>query len=520
MKPLRLFLAVALAACSFAQTKTPPPGPPKLILLIAADQCRGDYIHRFRSDFKGGFKRFHEQGAVFLNAFYDHAPTVTAIGHSVMLTGAMPSVSGIVGNEWFDRESGKQVTNASDDSVKTLGGSARPSSSPHRLLVSTIGDELKMRGSVPAKVIGVSIKDRGAILPSGRMADGAFWYDSSSGNFVSSTWYFDALPAWAEEFNRKRVIDQFAGKEWTPAWGGPAFLTLPPAGKEYWSRIGGTSYGNDIVALFAETALVAENLGRNGGVDLLTVSFSSNDTIGHSKGPDAPEVRDVTIRTDELIGRLLALVDKRVGLRNTLVIFTADHGVAPLPELSRKRKMPGGRLASKEVLATVNMALNEKYGEAKWVAGYSGPGPYLDHALIRSKGLDLEQVQNVAAAAVRAMPHIARVYTREELRRGVGSDDLALHRINNGFYYPRASDLAIIPEPYWMFSSSGTTHGTPWNYDAHVPVVLMGPWIKPGHYPGRIIVNDIAPTVASIAGIPFPSGASGRVLAEILTSLP
>ncbi len=520
MKSFRLLLVAALAASAFAQTKSPPPGPPKLILLIAADQFRGDYITRFRADFKHGLKRFHDQGAVFINGYYDHAPTVTAIGHSVMLTGAMPSVSGIVGNEWFDRESGKQVTNASDESVKTLGATAKVSSSPHRLLVSTVGDELKMRGTTPTKVIGVSIKDRGAILPSGRMADGAFWYDSASGNFVSSTWYFDALPAWAEEFNRSRVIDQFAGKEWTPAWGGPAFLTLPAAGKDYWNKIGSTSYGNDIVALFAEAALASEKLGLNGGTDVLTVSFSSNDTIGHSKGPDAPEVRDVTIRTDLMIGRLLAAVDKQVGLRNTLVIFTADHGVAPLPELNQKRKMPGGRLTSKEVVATVTSALNAKYGEARWVAGVSGPGPYLDHTLIRAKGLNLEDVQNVAAAAVRAMPHIARVYTREELRRGVGSDDVALRRITNGFYYPRASDIAIITEPYWMFASSGSTHGTPWNYDAHVPVVLMGPWIKPGHYPGRVTVNDIAPTVASIAGIPFPSGASGRVLTECLNPLP
>lgn len=520
MKLKRLLLTAALAAATLPSVFAQALEPPKLVLLVAADQFRGDYLFRFRADYKSGLKRLLDEGAVFTNGYYDHAPTVTAIGHSVMLTGAMPSASGIVGNEWYDRASGKQVTNVSDPAVQTLGNPLREGASPHRLLVSTIGDELKMRGTTRTKVIGVSIKDRGAILPAGRMADGAFWYDTATGNFVSSTWYGQALPAWAQKFNDSRVIDQFAGKTWKPAWGGEPFLTLPAAGKALWSKIGSTSYGNDMVGLFAEAALEGENLGRNGGTDVLTVSFSSNDSIGHDKGPDSPEVRDVSIRTDVVLGRLLDLVDKRIGLKNVLVIFTADHGVAPLPELSQQRRMPGGRLSSNEVRATVDAALSAKFGQEKWVVGLSGPGPYLDHALIARKGLSLDEVQNVAAQAVRDMPHIARVYTRGELRRGLSSDDMATRRINNGFFYQRASDIAIIAEPYWMFSSSGTTHGTPWNYDAHVPMAFLGPWMKRGHYAQRVIVNDIAATVATIVGVPLPSGCSGRPLTEALTGRP
>lgn len=521
MYATRLILVTALAVCSASSCIAEELPPPKLILHIAADQFRGDFLQRFRGDFCAGLKRLVDEGAVFNNAYYDHAPTVTAIGHSSMLTGAVPSASGIVGNEWYDRASGKQVTSVSDDSVQTVGSPSRAGASPHRLLVSTIGDELKMRGTTPSKVIGISLKDRAAILPAGRMADAAFWWDAASGTFVSSTWYGPALPKWADDFNQKRVIDQFAGKTWKPAWGGEPFLVLPAApGKDYWTKVTSTSFGNDIVALFAEAAIVGENLGGGGGTDVLTVSFSSNDTIGHEKGPDAPEVRDVTMRTDVVIGRLLDLLDKRIGLKNVLVVFTADHGIAPLPELSQQRRMPGGRLSSKDILAAVNAALSAKYGEAKWVAGYSGPGPYLDHALIAARGLSLEEVQSVAAQAVRELPHIARVYTREELRRNLASQDLATRRIQNGFYYQRASDIAIIAEPYWMFTASGTTHGTPWNYDAHVPVAFLGPWMKRGHYAQRVFVYDIAPTLAAIAGVPFPSGCTGRPLTEAMTGHP
>ncbi len=495
----RLILA-ALSAATFicaAQTRPAPPPKPKLVVMIVVDQFRADYLWRFRGDYTGGLKRLIDKGAVFTNAHYEHFPTVTAVGHSTVLSGALPAASGIVGNEWFDRKTGKQVTSVSDESVTTLGVAGRKGASPHNLLVSTVGDELKMSGKGPAKVVGLSIKDRSAILPAGRMADGAYWLDKNSGNFVSSTFYFPELPAWAKTFNEKKAIDQWKG---TMDYG----------------KLSDSKFGNDIVELFAEAAIEGENLGGNGGTDLLSISFSVNDTIGHAKGPDSPEVKEISIRTDQVLARFFAFLEKRVGMQNVLVVLTADHGVAPLPELMQSRRMPGGRMTEKVVLDAIRKALNEKYGEAEWILGKSGPSPYLNHKLIADSKLDLEEVQQLAAQAVRQLPHIARVFTREELRRGQAMNDLAGRRVQNGFFYQRASDLFIVPEPYWLFEEKGTSHGTPWNYDSHVPVVFLGPWVKPGRYHELAAVNDIAPTLSTLLDIELPSGASGRVLSEAL----
>jgi len=500
------FLAALCAAVFMCGAQTPAPArtsarpaaqKPKLVVLIAVDQLRFDYFTRFGGEFKGGLKKLWENGAVFTQAYYEHMPTVTAVGHSIMLTGAMPSASGIVGNEWLDRDSGKQVTSVSDTGVKTLGVESRQGASPHRLLVSTVGDELKMSGKGKTKVVGVSIKDRSAILPAGRMADGAYWFDKPSGNFISSTWYFDDLPVWVKLFNEKKAIDQWKGTDG-------------------YDKMSESDHGNDVVELFAEAAIEGENLGRNGGTDLLSMSFSANDTVGHSKGPDAPEVKAITIHTDKVLAKFFGYLDKRVGMSNVLVVLTADHGVAPMPEVMQGRRMPGGRMTEKTVLDAVTKALNEKYGEAKWVLGKSGPAPYLDHKLIEDSKLELAEVQGTAAAAVRKVPHISRVFLREELRLGLAPADQVGRRVQNGFYYQRAADLVIVPDPYWLFEAKGTSHGTPWNYDAHVPVIFMGPWVKAGKYTARSQVIDIAPTLAEMLQVETPSGSSGRVLSEML----
>lgn len=498
----KTFLLAALSAVSLlglAQTRpaAAPVRKPKLVVMIVVDQFRYDYLTKFNAQFTGGFRRLLDRGAVFTNAYYDHMPTVTAVGHSIVLSGAMPSSSGVVGNEWYDRDSGEQITSVSDDKVQQLGAPAKRGASPHRLLVSTVGDELKMSGRAHSKVVSLSIKDRSAIMPGGHMADGAYWFDKPSGNFVSSTWYFKELPAWVAAFNEKKAIDQWKGDLG-------------------YARMAETLPGNDMVELFAEAAIEGENLGRDTGTDLLSMSFSANDTIGHAKGPDSPEAKAITLHTDKVLARFFDYLDKRVGLSNVMVVLSADHGVAPLPELMAERKMPGGRIPESTVLKAVTSALNARYGEAKWVLGKSGPSPYLDHKLIAASKLDLEEVQQTAAQAVRDLPHIARVFTREELRRGLAQNDMIGRRVQNGFFYQRASDLVIVPEPYWLFEKAGTSHGTPWNYDAHVPVIFMGPGIKAAKYNERVEVNDIAPTLSTILEVETPSGSAGRVLTEML----
>jgi predicted AlkP superfamily pyrophosphatase or phosphodiesterase len=490
-------------------------------VLVAVDQFRYDYLTRFRAEYKGGLARLLQTGAVFTNAHYEHFPTVTAIGHSTMLSGATPSISGIVGNEWYDRETRKQVTSVSDDATTLTGvDGSRRGASPRRLLVSTIADEIKMVDGL-SKAIGISSKDRSAILPVGRMADGAFWFDTTTGNFVSSTYYAPNFPGWADKFNKARLVDQWVGKVWkgvddtTPNV--PGFLNLgAKAEKGYYDNIDRSPFGNELLVLFSKAAIENEKLGDDDHTDVLSISFSANDRVGHSLGPDAAEVRDISIQTDRLLAQFFDYLDKRVGAGNYIAIMTADHGVAPLPEVMTKRRMPGGRLPEGVVLNAIQTALAQKFGEGQWVLGKSGPAPYLNYELMREKKLTHEDVENAAADAVRAVPHIYRVYTRSQLRAGRVLTDLVDRRVAAGFHHERGSDLFVVSEPYWLFEAKGTSHGTPYNYDSHVPVILMGPGIKPGKYINRAAVNDIAPTLATLLEIETPSGSSGRVLSEAL----
>jgi hypothetical protein len=482
---------------------------PKLVLALAVDQLRYDYLLRFRSEYKQGLDRLLTRGAVFSNAFYEHFPTVTAIGHSTYMSGATPAISGIVANDWFDRDAGKTVTSVSDDSVKMLGGDGDGGASPHRLLVSTVGDELKMSDGARSRVIGLSLKDRSAILPTGHMADGAFWFDEKSGHFVSSTYYFSALPAWVAAFNDQHPLDRYKGAHWA---GGQ----LPDeTGAKLYRAVYGSPFGNELLEALAERAVLSEKLGQRDVTDLLALSFSSNDAIGHALGPDSPEVHDVSVRTDQVLGKLFQFLDSKVGMQNVLVILAADHGVAPVPEVNQARKMPGGRMPPRIVRDTVQAELTKKYGAGDWISSPSEHSLYLNLDLIREKKLDRSEVNATAAAAASAIPHVFRVYTREQLMNGYAMEDQVGRRVANGFYQRRGADVYVLLEPYWIYSARGTTHGTAFSYDAHVPVIFMGPGIKAGRFDEKITVNDIAPTLATLLGIETPSGSVGRVLAEI-----
>ena len=519
MKNLALVLCLVSAAPSSWAQQPVPSRKPKLILAVMVDQFRLDYFYRFAAQYNGGLARLASQGAFFTNAHYEHFPTVTAVGHSTFLSGATPSISGIVANDWYDRESGKQVTSVEDAGTKLLGGTTAIGSSPSRLLVSTISDELKMSGRA-SKAIGISIKDRGAILPVGRMADGAYWFDNKTGNFVSSTYYFPGLPAWVKEFNGSRLTDRYLEREWVSIEDSkiPAFSKMPAAKDEkYWAEMQRTPFGNEILEELAEHAVEAEKLGADEITDVLSVSFSSNDYVGHEFGPDDPRVRDISIRTDRTLGRLFAFLDKKVGMANVLVVMSADHGVAPLPEKMKERRMPGGRLSDEGIKAAVRDYLNGKYGTGgEWLPGKNAYSLYLNLPLIHAKGLDPKKIREEVAGVVREIPHVYRVLTSDQLGAGQGLGDTIDRRIRNGFYAPRAADVTLVSEPYYLFEKTGTSHGAPFNYDSHVPLVMMGPGIRPGRYHRRAAVNDLAPTLATLLEVEVPSGANGRVLDEAL----
>ena len=500
---------------------------PKLVVTIVVDQFRYDYLQRFQKDYNSGFARLLREGAVFQDARYLHAYTVTAVGHSTVMSGATPSISGIIANEWFDRETKKKVTSVSDADTKVIGGvRGTIGSSPKRLLVSTVGDELKMQGG-DSRVIGVSIKDRSAILPAGHTADGAYWYDEDSHHWVTSSYYREDLPDWVKAVNAQKGHERAVGAEWLPLAG---TVDESHAAKPFCSMVAGTAtpfcesieatpWGNEMIEEFAEAAILGEDLGHHSAPDVLTVSFSSNDYVGHKLGPDDPAVRDISIRTDRLLGRFLDYIDHNVGLDNTLVVMTADHGVSPVPEVNEKRHMPGGRLSAEKMSLLINAALDQKFGPGagKWlVPGASPVLPYLNQALIAARKLDPETVERIAAQAARGLPHIARVYTRHDIEQGRMQKDEIGAAIDHSYFGGRSSDLYILPEAYYLFEQAGTSHGTPYDYDTHVPLIFFGKGITAGSYARKVAINDVAPTLSSILEVATPSGSVGQILPEIV----
>jgi predicted AlkP superfamily pyrophosphatase or phosphodiesterase len=512
-----LLFSLAMAAVLFAA----PQKKPKLVLAIIVDQFRYDYLLRFRDDYHSGLLRLLEHGAVFQDAQYLHAATVTAVGHSTFLSGAAPSVSGIIANEWYDRETAQTITSVFDPRTKLVGGIPnRPGASPRRMLVNTVGDELKMQGR-DSKVVSISIKDRSAVLPAGHMADGAYWYDSDSNAWVTSNYYRDTLPEWAAKVNKEQPYSRYIGASWLP------FDAKDSSAKPFCTMVSGTEirfcgsleatpWGNEMIEEFAERAIDGEGLGQHSATDILAVSFSSNDYVGHAVGPDDPAVRDVSIRTDLLLGKLLDAAERSAGVGNILVVLTADHGVAPVPEVNQARKMPGGRLSEARVLQKINAALTKRFGPGKWLLPSAPNMQYFNLELIVTKKLDRAEVERTAAEAVLTENHIARVYTRTQLLQSNVQQDSISRAFSLGFYGSRSGDILILQDPYYLFEASGTSHGTPYDYDTHVPVIFLGTGIKPGNYQRRIAVNDIAPTLAELLGVEQPAGSIGRVLSEML----
>lgn len=529
---------------------------PRLVLFIAVDQFRYDYLERFGDLFgAGGLRRMLHDGASWAECNYDHVPTETAPGHATMLTGAWPSETGIIANQWFDRIEGKSVENVHDASVRPLGGGERETpASPRNLLASTLGDQLKLVTAGRARVVGISSKNRGAILPAGRMANGAYWYSGQTGQFVSSTYYFDKLPDWAARFNAARPADKFFGAKWErllPAaeyerragrddapWekgtdnrpfvfpyvidGG-----LKEPGPAFYNSLDYSPYSNELVLAFAEAALVNEKLGADEDTDVLTVSFSANDIVGHRYGPYSHEAMDMTLRVDRQIARLLEIVDARVGLSNTVVAFTADHGVAPSPEHAVEIGLPGGRVKPADILTAVRNRIRARYGKpgdkdtkdttADYVQTFSNYQIYFNRAALERDGVSLEEIERVAGEALLTVPGISRYFTRTQLLSGaVASGDALARRVLHGFNQKRSGDVVVIQEPFKYISSGtyGATHGAPYVYDTHVPLIIMGGGLAPGRYLNAASPADIAPTLARILNVEPPSSATGRVLGE------
>ena len=518
---IRTFLLCLLASTlAFAQPQPsgrPPLPKPKLVLTVMVDQLRYDYLMRWRSEFHGGFHRMLTQGANFTNGHLGHYPTVTAMGHAGVLTGAYPINSGIIGNDWYDRELGKNIESITDLNEKDFGvENDGPGASPRRLLVSTLGDQMKMAGGPKPVVIGISLKDRGAIMPSGHGADGAFWYDRQTGDFVSSTYYFPQLPDWVNTYNARKLQDRYLGKNFLcPGESEPITKVPGSTGPMYYSSLWNTPYSSELIVEFAKAAVEQYKMGQRDATDLLTVSFSANDSLGHRDGPDAASVHEMTVQTDRVLGELFDYLDSKVGMPNILVVLSADHGVAPVPEVNAERHMPGKRMPRRLLFDTLQKALETKYGAGKWIEGMAGSSPYLNYKLIAEKKLDAKEMRTWLAEQALAIPGVTRVFTRDQLMQGQVPPDQIAQRIAKSYHPKRSGDLEIVLEPFWIGDGSRATHGSPYHYDSHIPMVFMGPGVRPGYYDAKVVMQDIAPTLAAMLEIEAPSGAEGRILGEM-----
>lgn len=535
------------------------------MLLIVVDQFRYDYLERFGDLFvANGLRRLLRDGASWTQSNYDHMPTYTAPGHSTMMTGAYPAESGIIGNEWLDRASGKRVTSVSDESVKLLGGTANENaSSPRRLMGSTLGDELRLATNDRAKVIGISVKDRSAILPAGRHANASYWFSTRSGNMVSSTYYFDQLPAWVTTFNNSRPADKYFGAKWERLLSENEYVRRAGPDTPQWEKVGSLSgdtnafphtitggatspsrvfytaleyspFTNDILLSFAQQAMVNEQLGQDEDTDVLSVSFSANDYVGHRFGPYSHEVMDVTLRTDRQISALLDFVQARVGLSNTLVVFTSDHGVSPIPEQAAALGLDGARLKIADLLGTIRAAITARYNpegktpdpSADYLLKDKGTTRewlinghiYFNYDALRRDNINVDELSKVVVAAALTIPGVARCFSRTQLLRGATSiTDPIERRVLHGFYPSRSGDVVIIAEPYkYLGDSTTATHGSAYSYDTHVPMIVMGPGIKTGRYLEAATPGDIAPTLSLLLRVTPPSNATGRVLIEAI----
>jgi predicted AlkP superfamily pyrophosphatase or phosphodiesterase len=538
---------------------------PRLVLLIAVDQFRYDYLERFGDLFvQNGLRRLLRNGASWVDSNYDHMPTYTAPGHSTMMTGAYPAESGIIANEWPDRSSGKKVSSVSDDSVKLLGGKQNENgASPRRLMTSTLGDELRLVTNDRAKVLGISVKDRSAILPAGRHANAAYWF--SGGSMVSSTYYFDELPGWVTGFNRTRPADKYFGAKWerllpeseylkragvdSPTWEDigrvPGDTNAFPhtvtggatgPGREFYNALDYSPFTNDLLVSFARQAIINEQLGQDNDTDLLSVSFSANDYVGHRYGPYSQEAMDISLRVDRQIATLLDFVQRSVGLANTIVVFTADHGVAPIPEHAAALGLGGVRLKADDVLTAIRSAISSHYNPhatapdptTDYIYRYDDNGTskdafingnvYFNYAALKRDGVSLDEIEELAGEAALTVPGIARYFTRAQLQRGATSvSDPIARRASHGFYPGRSGDLVVVPDPFKYLGDSITaTHGSPYSYDTHVPLIIMGAGLHPGRYFEAASPADIAPTLSALLGLQAPSSTTGRILLEAI----
>lgn len=547
MKQLSFIFLLLLSGSSlFAQKANND--RPTLVVGIVVDQMRQEYLYRFSNKFgEGGFKRLMDEGFMLKNAHYNYIPTVTGAGHASLYTGTTPANHGIIGNDWYDKELKKNVYCAGDENYSTVGSASVEDGkmSPQRMLATTITDELKLSTQKKAKVVGISIKDRGSILPAGHMADAAYWFDEKVGKFISSTFYFNALPAWVEDFNKRNLPDKYLSQVWNPLFPIEQYVESSPDDTPYEAKLGGkekatfpydlpamfkkngydilsyTPFSNDYLTEMAKAAIDGEKMGNDEWPDFLCLSYSAPDKLGHAVGPNAIELEDIYLRLDRSLADLFKKLDEVAGKGNYVVFLSADHGVAENPQYLIDNKVPAGLTRNSNLKARLNPFLQQYFPGKEVIQTIVNEQIYFNHDAFSSDpktgGMDILIATELTVNFLLQEKGVANAFPKSLLRQGsfneAGHKGIAIR----GYNPKRSGDITIILEPAWYESSSvtGTTHGSSYTYDTHVPIIFFGKGIKYGASVLPHTITDIAPTLAILLKTKFPNSCTGQPVAEL-----
>ncbi len=515
---------------------------PKLVVGIVVDQMRYDYLTRFWDHYgDGGFKRLVSNGFNCKNNHFNYAPTSTGPGHASIYTGATPATHGIIGNDWYDKETGEEVYCAADDNYVSVGTTSDAGKmSPHRMNVTTITDELRLHTQMRGKTIAISMKDRGAVLSGGHTANAAYWfYGADEGNMITSTFYMQNLPKWVRGFNTSDKVEKYK-KPWTTLkninsylesgldnnsyeglFSGEIAPVFPHDLPKLWKENGSydllkiTPYGNSIIVDFAIEALKGENLGADAFTDFLAVSFSSTDYIGHFFGVNSKEIQDTYIRLDADLERLFKALDKKVGKEEYTVFLTADHGAINVPSYLKDKKIPAGYIEFDSLKPKLGEFLKYKFGTIDIIKNFSNYQFFLDHDIVKNLDMQLVDVQNIIAKELLGYEGIDRVYTGHQMWQNEYTEGIP-YILQNGYNQKRSGDILLVLKPGVIsYPKTGSTHGSPQIYDTHVPLLFYGKGIKKGKTAVRTEIDDIAPTIATLLGIAYPNGTTGNPIAEV-----
>ena len=519
MKKLLILLTIYISAVpSFSKEK------PKLVVGIVVDQMRYDYIYRFWNDFSNdGFKKLVNEGHFFRNCQFGYVPTYTGPGHASIFTGTTPSVHGIIANDWYDKKSGEYIYCAGDGQMHTVCNceqknvdvqSADGKMSPHHMLTTTFSDEQKLFNK-NSRAFGISLKDRGAIGPAGHSANGAYWMDSE-GKWITSSFYMQTLPDYIQKINDSNPSQKYLKGMWE-AKGEFSHNLLNKYTEKGGAAIKSTPFGNSVLKDLAIDILNIESLGQKKSTDIFTISFSSTDYIGHQFGPHAAEIKDTYIRLDNDIATILKAIENNIGFEDVLVFITADHGVVSEPSELQERNIPSGYYDNTIIVRDLTTYLKSAYGEGEWIKNYSNNQLFLNHQLIQDHKINMQEIQRNCAQFLLKYEWIKNSYTATQLNENEYSN--SFHSlIQKGYNQKRSGDVIVSLQTGWLKShweTGGTTHGSSYSYDTHVPLIFWGGNIPQGKTDRKVNIRDIAPTVSTILGIAYPNGCTGNPLPEI-----